>query len=59
MASREQSIEAKVATKTSSRSARVAASRDRVQKSVESDADSAPVVDEPVAEVSTESGEEN
>jgi large subunit ribosomal protein L22 len=61
MASREQSIEAKGATKTSSRSARVAASRDRVQKSVASDAavDSAPVVDEPVAEVSTESGEEN
>lgn len=61
MASREQSIEAKGATKTSSRSARVAASRDRVQKSVATDAavDSAPVVDEPVAEVSTESGEEN
>ncbi len=61
MASREQSIEAKGATKTSSRSARVAASRDRVQKSVAADdaVDSAPVVDEPVAEVSTESGEEN
>jgi large subunit ribosomal protein L22 len=61
MASREQSIEAKGATKTSSRSARVAASRDRVQKSVATDAavDSTPVVDEPVAEVSTESGEEN
>jgi large subunit ribosomal protein L22 len=66
MASREQSIEAKGATKTSSRSARVAASRDRVQKSVATDAavDSAPVVDapvvnEPVAQNPTESGEEN
>jgi large subunit ribosomal protein L22 len=61
MASREQSIEAKGATKTSSRSARVAASRDRVQKSVATDAavDSAPVADEPVAQNSTESGEEN